>query len=119
MIIRAKNMAQTLTCKDVISQLRSLYSLDIDSMALVLLQENPDLISILAKLIEVTFSYFNNDKLHLTIIKDPEYHGLDKLIVIVKTNLDSSIALSQLSGLDEELLQHNIPKDILVHVEFQ
>jgi hypothetical protein len=112
-------MAQTLTCKDLISQLKSLYPLDIDPMALALLQESPDLLSVLAKLIEVTSSYFNNDKLHLTINKDPEYHSLDKLVVIVKTNLDSSIALSQLSGLDEELLQHNIPKNILVHVEFQ
>jgi hypothetical protein len=112
-------MAQTLTCKDLISQLKRLYPLDIDPMALVLLQEQPDLVNVLAKLIEVTSSYFNNDKLHLAINKDPEYHSLDKLLVIVKTNLDSSIALSQLSGLDEELLQHNIPKDILVHVEFQ
>jgi hypothetical protein len=112
-------MTQTLTCKDLISQLTSLYPLDIDSKALILLQEKPDLVSVLSKLIAVTYSHFNNDKLHLTIIKDPEYHISDKLLVIIKTNLDSSIALSQLSGLDEELLQHNIPNDILVHVEFQ
>jgi hypothetical protein len=112
-------MAQTLIGKDLISQLTSLYPLDIDLKALALLQEQPYLMSVLSKLIEVTSSHFPNDQLHLIIMKDPEYQILDKLLVIIKTNLDSSIALNQLSVLDEELLQHNIPNDILVHVEFQ
>jgi hypothetical protein len=115
----AKNMTQTLACKDIISQLKNLYPFDIETSAFDLIQDKPYLISVLPKLIAVTASYFNDDKLCLTVIQDPEHHSLDKLLVLVKTNLNSSVALSQLSGLDEELLQHNIPNDILVHVEFQ
>lgn len=112
-------MTQTLAYKDIVSQLKSLYAFDIETPAFDLLQDNPHLINVLSKLITVTASYFNDDKLCLTVIQDPEHHSLDRLLVLVKTNLDSSVALSQLSGLDEELLQHNIPSDILIHVEFQ
>lgn len=100
------------------SHLRQEYLLDIDDETVDLLQHHSHLISNLFQLLPIAADSFKGDRLHLTIIKDPENSTLDKFAIVVNTRLTSDTAFTKLNELDDRCFQAGIPNDILVHVEF-
>ncbi len=100
------------------SPLRKEYSLDVDDNVGEYLQGKPHLIFSLFQLLPITANCFKGDRLHLTIIQDPENFSLDKFAIVVNTHLHSDAAFTKLQELDDRCFQDSIPNDILVHVEF-
>ena len=103
---------------NILSQLKHTYSLGIDDHIFDYLERHLPLIAILFELLPIVIDQFKNDQLHLTIIKDPEHHTLDKFAIIVTTHLNAATAFEKLQELDNLCFQASIPNDILVHVEF-
>jgi hypothetical protein len=100
------------------SPLRIEYLLDVDDRANEYLQDRQNLVIVLFQLLHITADCFKGDRLHLTIIKDPENCSLDRFVIVVNTHLSSDMALVKLQELDDRCFQATIPNDILVHVEF-
>jgi hypothetical protein len=100
------------------SPLRIEYLLDVDDRVNDYLQDRQSLVIVLFQLLPLTADCFKGDRLHLTIIKDPENCSPDRFVIVVNTHLSSDMALAKLQELDDRCFQANIPNDILVHVEF-
>jgi hypothetical protein len=102
------------------SPLEKYYLFDSEATITNFFKEHPHLIDVLSKSIEIIVSYFSNDQICLMTKQESEYNSSSELSqIIIKTHLNPSTALQNLSHIDEDFSQINILRNILVHVEFQ
>jgi hypothetical protein len=102
-----------------IAELEKTFPVDIDRELEPLFNQNHQSIDAIQKSIEIASCHFSGDRFLVTIIKDPEHDNLNRLLVIVKTSLDTATAFQKISDIDAEFLQDSTLSDILIHVEFQ
>lgn len=120
-------MENTLISRDTRSEVKTssplekCYLFDSEATITNFFKEHPHLIDVLSKSIEIITLYFSNDQIYLMTKQESEYNNSSSELsqIIIKTHLNPSTALQNLSHIDEDFLQNNILRNILVHVEFQ